>query len=157
MPGAGPGGPGGALEGPPSSSAGMPQFKVLVRWESAKPVREATAKDTGDASDHYVISLTGFPLAAENPRPGRENGPPAVDRLKQSSELQRKGRDPIFPDRVEVNKTGNATVLLFFFPHTSQPIQASEKEVWFITKLGPLELKAKFLIKEMVYRGQLEL
>jgi hypothetical protein len=135
----------------------MPQFKVLVRWESAKPVREASANEMGDASDHYVISVSGFPLAAENPRPGRESGPPAVDRLKQSSELQRKGRDPIFPDRVEANKTGNTTVLLFFFPHTSQPITASDKEVGFITKLGNLELRVKFLIKEMLYRGQLEL
>jgi hypothetical protein len=47
--------------------------------------------------------------------------------------------------------------MMFLFPKGSQPIEASDKEVTFITQLGPLGVKAKFPLKEMMVKGQLEL
>jgi hypothetical protein len=37
------------------------------------------------------------------------------------------------------------------------PIKPSNKEITFSTKIGALEFKAKFQLKDMSYRGKLEL
>jgi hypothetical protein len=47
--------------------------------------------------------------------------------------------------------------LFLFFPHGNSPIQLADKEVTFTTRIGPMELKAKFALKEMLYHGQLAL
>ena len=46
--------------------------------------------------------------------------------------------------------------IIFVFPKT-QPIAADDKEVEFILKLGQVEAKRKFNLKDMVYNGKLEL
>ena len=46
--------------------------------------------------------------------------------------------------------------ILFFF-RREEPIDADGKEAVFVTKLGPLDVKAKFPLKDMRYEGKLEL
>ncbi len=46
---------------------------------------------------------------------------------------------------------------MFLFPKGSQPIEAADKEVTFITAMGPLGVKAKFALKDLMVKGQLEL
>jgi hypothetical protein len=48
-------------------------------------------------------------------------------------------------------------LMLFLFPYTTQPIKPEDKEVTFLTKMGPMELKVKFALKDMMYKGQLTL
>jgi hypothetical protein len=43
---------------------------------------------------------------------------------------------------------------LFYFPR-AEPIK--DGQVTFLTKLGPVEVKCKFTVKEMMYHGKLEL
>ena len=43
---------------------------------------------------------------------------------------------------------------LFYFPR-SEPIK--DGQVTFDTKMGPIEVKCRFTVKEMMYRGKLEL
>jgi hypothetical protein len=57
-----------------------------------------------------------------------------------------------------VGQAGDGTsTMMFLFPKGSQPIEASDKEVTFVTQMGPLGVKAKFALKDMMVKGQLEL
>jgi len=80
-----------------------------------------------------------------------------IGALKQSTALQRKGKDPIAAVRVgELEGRGTPT-LLFYFPRTGDPIALADKEVTFSTRIGPLQLKVKFVLKDMQYHGQVSL
>ena len=54
-------------------------------------------------------------------------------------------------------QTPNGQVLVLKFSKESLPIQANDKEILFTTRMGPLEVKAKFSPKEMTCKGKLEL
>lgn len=164
------GGGGGGGGGAPA----MPQFKALVRWETATPVREAGKRQWPAAvSGNYLISVSGLPNMMRGGG-GGGGGPEGkqqqaqmdpeqrrqmmTERLKQATRLERKGKDPIGPAEVQVGSAQDGTsVMMFLFPKTSQPIEAADKEVVFITQMGPLEVKAKFALKDMVVKGKLEL
>lgn len=75
--------------------------------------------------------------------------------LKTSTQLERKGKDPINPELVEVVETQGGPVYVFLFARTGQPIALEDKEVTFHAKAGAMELRAKFVLKEMQYEGQL--
>jgi hypothetical protein len=161
----GPGMGGGAPAGGPPGEGpggGPPQFKAVVRWESAAPVRAARKEDLAGQDDaHYLISVSGLPEIGAGRRPHGADGPPEADRerrqqmqerMKQNTSLQPKGRIAISPARVE--NAGDGT-MLFYFTKEAVPLSLDDKEVAFATHLGPLEVKAKFVLKEMKYRGQL--
>jgi hypothetical protein len=165
-PGGGMGGPppGGApMGGPPGGGmGGPPQFKIVVRWESAVPVREASKQSLpAEAEGHYVLSISGMPAMGDRPGPGGGSAPPAdfreqmLARIRKDTVLQPKGRNPFRPDNIlPPNKDG---AMLVLFPIGAEPLKASDKEVIFQTKMGPLDLSAKFVLKDMLYRGQLAL
>ena len=145
-----------------------PEIKALVRWESARPVCDARKKDLPkELAGAYVVSVSGMPLeggwhegerqggARHQEGEGGEGAAGFVERLKQATQLRRKNADPIYPARVLENSPGQ--VRYFVFPYGSQPIQASDKEVVFHIGLGHMELKAKFALKDMMYRGELAL
>ena len=78
------------------------------------------------------------------------------DRLKESTTLKRKGRDPIQPARIERLQTSEGTITAFLFPRTSS-IDLDDKEVAFETAMGPMAVTSKFALKEMLYNGKLTL
>ena len=45
---------------------------------------------------------------------------------------------------------------MFYFSRFD-PITPANKEITFTTKMGPLEIKAKFTLKDMMYKGKLGL
>ncbi|MBM3735734.1 MAG: hypothetical protein FJW39_08095 [Acidobacteria bacterium] len=145
-------------------------MKATIRWESALPMYDAMRKQRTPESAHvYVISVTGLRLGGP-PRggPGEDKGPgkggnpqdrrrAMLAMMKQSAALERKGKDPIHAELAEWMETAQGPVLMFGFPRASQPIDLADKEVTFHCKAGPMDLKAKFALKDMVYRGKLEL
>lgn len=168
------------MGGPGGGAPSMPQFKALVRWETAGPVLQAGKRKLPDsAAGHYLVSVSGLPMmgggGGRGMRPPQQQfqagaqGPPGQmdpqerqrmmqERLKESTRLERKGKDPIGPDQVQVGQAPDGTsIMMFMFPKASQPIEAADKEVIFITQMGPLGVKAKFLLKDMMVKGQLEL
>lgn len=173
-PGGGMGGPGGGMGGPP----GMGDMKATVRWESAAPVAAAQKiEPPANAQTHYVISVSGLP-AMRGRGPGGQGGPgggpdgenaQASDdrreqmrermqaRLKEKTKLTRKDKDPINVDTVERKEEDGETVYVFSFLREGQAITAGDKEVTFVSALGPMEVKAKFSLKQMIYQGQLAL
>jgi hypothetical protein len=76
--------------------------------------------------------------------------------LKVDSFLKAGHKAPIVPDEAFVQPTGNEAMLVFAFPKTI-PITLEDKDVEFVTKLGALEIKKKFNLKDMVFHGQLEM
>ena len=129
-------------------------FHAVARWESAKPICAAHKASPDGASNFYMLSLTGdFPDEAK-PRDGEEPSAAVqrLDMLRASTRLERKGDSPIYLDHMQSINGGE----LFYFSHLEK-IMPANKELTFSTKMGPLEFKAKFVLKDMVYRGKLEI
>lgn len=165
MPGGGGGFPGGG--GPPGGGGfpgggGMPELKALIRWESARPVRSAskTSIPEIEGGPHYVVSVNRLQMNPSQMPGGRGRGSEApadmAQRLLQMSSLQCKGKNPISPVHAEMKDSQADSVMLLYFPK-DRPLELSDKEVTFATQMGPLTVKAKFNLKDMVYQGKLEL
>jgi hypothetical protein len=78
-----------------------------------------------------------------------------LEMLKQYTKLERKG-GPIFLEKFETgSRTGELGPGSYFYFSRLDGISMDDKEVTFVTKMGPMEIKAKFALKDMVYRGKL--
>ena len=166
-PSGGMGGPPGAgMGGPPGG--GMEPPKFLIRWESARPVREASAKieDANGAKitelsrEFYVISTSvGTMPGGRRGGPDGEEQRPQPDfsrmqeRMIQTTSLRIKGHDAIPPTKVEVVPTGRGITTLFLFPRSTE-FGGDAKEVTFETSMGPMQIKTKFSLKDMMYEGR---
>ncbi len=172
VPGANPGSTPGAVtsvpigERPPpvpSTDTGQSvQFRVLARWESAKPVRLAggPALPEGTAQ-FYVIRLQGMPLLP--PRKGRDGesvpnpNEGTIEAIKQNSRIERKGKAAISCAHLLTGSGDAATELLLFFARGADPITVGEKAVTLESRFGPFHLSLKFMLKDMMYKGALAL
>ncbi len=133
----------------------MAGSEALVRWESALPIREADhSRIKDDPAANYILSLTGdVPMLGEKSTAETEADLQArLEALKQYTKLEKKG-GPIYLSKIG-QAPGSGT--LFYFERNDL-IRLQDREVTFVTRLGPIEVKAKFPLKEMVYRGKLEL
>ena len=149
--------------GNPKDEAQIPEltgkWSASVRWDSALPVREALKTKMSIAlSENYIINVFGnVPSAAPSDQDGADERKAKFDILQERTRLERKN-DPLELERVE---PGPATSYsppgtLFYFSRAF-PLTPEDKQVTFVTKIGPLEVKCKFMLKEMIYRGNLEL
>jgi hypothetical protein len=77
-------------------------------------------------------------------------------RMKDATLLKRKGKDPIAPARVELLAGPEGMTMVFLFPR-SEAIDADDKEVTLETAFGPMHVKSKFNLKDMIYNGKLAL
>ena len=77
--------------------------------------------------------------------------------LKQVTKLEHKG-DAIMLSRVAVApKTALSLAGTFFYFSRDLALRTKDNQATFSTKLGPIDVKCKFTLKDMVYRGNLEL
>jgi hypothetical protein len=130
-----------------------------VRWDSALPVREALKTKMSVAlSENYIINVFGnVPSPAPTNEDSADERKTKFDILQERTRLERKD-DPFELKRVELAPATpySQPGTLFYFSRVF-PITLDDKQVTFVTKIGPLELKCKFTLKEMLYRGNLEL
>ena len=150
----------GALEG-------GTQIHALVRWESAQPLIDSAKRPRStQAESFYILSASGLPVleqhaaARDNSAIGKEailENKSVLVRLKERTSIERKGKQALRPEKVEMIEAGNLRVPVFFFSRTVDPIVAEDKEITFHTRYGAMDLKAKFALKDMVYKGKLEL
>jgi hypothetical protein len=116
----------------------------------------------------YVISVSGIPIVTG----GRQHtddgdsdttgakGPSqdVLDRIKNLTYLEPKGKSPAQPGTVQQGSAGFETnVLLFGFSHELLQLTSEDKEVSFTTQLGRFEVKTKFNLKDMMYHKKLAL
>jgi len=145
--GRGAAGPNGSITSP---SGSLVKWKATVRWESALPVREALQRGApGEAPPDYILNMFG-----DVPGVDTDSG---IESLKDLTTLAHKG-DQIKLNRVEAapKDSPSAGGTLFYFSR-QLALRVTDKEAIFSTKLGPLEVKCKFTLKDMLYRGSLEL
>ncbi|MBI5281644.1 MAG: hypothetical protein HY858_08190 [Candidatus Solibacter usitatus] len=166
---------GGGAEGAPGGGSIAPTITFLVRWHSALPVKHAYIRARMGAEaetspqakafiekeeTHYIIVVESSapmrPQAAG--APGGEPRQPSeemLNRAKEAATLSWKGHEGVHPDAVQLPQPGQAVTILRF-PKT-HPIELEDKEVEFAMKRGAMEIKKKFRLKDMVYKGQLAL
>jgi hypothetical protein len=126
------------------------KWKATVRWESALPVRAALNRGAaGEAPADYILNVLGNVPGVDPDSSG--------DVLKANTILEHKG-DEIKLKKVEPAPQNalSADGTLFYFSR-ALALRLEDREVTFTTKLGPLDVKCKFALKDMLYRGKLEL
>lgn len=153
-----------------------PTLNVLVRWDSALPVREALNR-AGQEAQHshtaeqaakdYIISIIGLVPAGRYRSVGRtesesrsdgtidaRNPEEMLEGLMAASQLIPRGKAAIRPEDAKLD--GSTGTLYIFFPRT-EPIALDDKEVTFTTRFGALTVQKRFGLKDMRYQGKLEL
>ncbi len=141
---------------PPSSTPRI-TWKATVRWESALPVREAMkASALKDFKDFYILNVVGnvpSPLTSGDTPEDRSS----MAYLKEVTKLSHKG-DEIHMARVELAPQSDVSPAgtRFYFSRMLA-LMPEDKEADFVTKIGPLDLRCKFTLKDMFYKGQLDL
>ena len=144
---------------------GAPSMTVHVRWQSALPIRQAlvVAKLGHEKADsdqakqfvsqtipYYVVAVVGpsmvvgFCLARNR---GARIPDDQLAELAKTATLVRKDKDPITAESAQ--KLPGEGGVAFLFPKASA-ITLDDKEVEFVSKVGRLEVKRKFKLKEMV-------
>jgi hypothetical protein len=98
-----------------------------------------------------VPSVGATPDEDESQRAAR------FETLKQVTRLEHKG-DAILLSRVAVAPKNDLTLAgtLFYFSR-GLALRPEDKQAIFSTKLGPIDVKCKFTLKDMMYQGKLEL
>ena len=144
----------------------LTDFKVLVCWESGLPVRLArkAISPSGDTAAHYVLSMSRMPIAFMSALVGGgKAGKEAADKqeianqILKTSSLQREGKNPIAADRADWIDAEFEPRVMISFPQDRQTIEAADRTVTFTTQIGTLVIRALFPLKDMFYRGNLEL
>ena len=144
-----------------------PQYHGLVRWESAKPILEAMKTALpGEFLNHYVISVSGLPMSSLRPATGGTDADArarqrevegVLDKLKAVTRLELKGAARVQPEIVQETQfgVGETRTMLFGFSKTLLQLSLEDQEAVFTTQMGTIPVKAKFNLKEMMYRGEL--
>ena len=133
-----------------------PTIRLLVRWESALPVRAAELKDHEAepptlSDDGYSIAVYGVPASFVKGDPTSLGKP-----LKESAALRREGKKDVPPSRVEVFQLENSMVVVYQFPLSAE-IGKKDGAVEFSALIGRLQVSQHFLVEEMQFQGKLEL
>jgi hypothetical protein len=145
-----------------SGGSGGRSMVVVVRWESAQPIRQATMRrevllgnlkpeDAEERLQHalgvYVIGVSGLPI------PMLRGAAP--EKIKASTFLKPDKGDPIALQDLKMTRSQPPDVL-FVFPRSAK-IPDDAKTIEFVSKLGRIEVRKKFTLKDMVYEGKPEL
>ncbi len=137
---------------------GIPR-KIIVRWESALPVRTAQMKAKNeDAPDldgeDYAIAVYDVPLKGAMYNVDLKA---LAGMLKRNAEIKEDGKKDLKPTRVSVRQNGSSiATLIFFFPRSAH-ISLADKRLEFVALVGRLYLAQYFFPSEMTIHGKLEL
>jgi hypothetical protein len=138
-------------------------MKLIVRWDSARPARLVAKSDLEGFAENYVITISGLPAIAQGPE-GRESSQDSLsvpegitERFTDVPTFQTKGRNPISPEQIEILGGRESPTIRFAFLRTSNPIELREEQVTFSTQIDPAAIKARFVLKDMIFADELGL
>ncbi|MBI4266228.1 MAG: hypothetical protein HY657_17780 [Acidobacteria bacterium] len=139
-----------------------PQLQLTVTWRTALPMKQALVRSQiglngavppeaeemlARTEDAYAVTITGLPEAFAA----------AFDGAKAVTFLLREGKPPVPAEEIlSAPQPGNTQLMLAVFPRAAT-IALEDNEVEFVTTLGPVEIKRKFTLQDMIFMGQLEL
>lgn len=149
---------------------------VIVMWRTALPIRQAMAKqapaaDSGEEPNVSVVLLTGIPGMFRQDASNAE-------KMTADTVLKVKGKPDLHPTEIQVaggaapaagpapaakgkgkggfgGGGGNFNVVVVFPKNAG--LSVDDKEAEFITKIGKMNIRKKFKLKDMVYNGKLEM
>ena len=130
---------------------------VILRWESASPVRTAESKlEDADApewdGDYYAVAVHGIPVEASR----LEEAGQSAD-LKKLGVLKRDGMKDLMAAKVVITSSGaGMATVLYLFPRTSA-ITGEEKRIEFAAQLGRIYVAQYFYPRDMEFQGKPEL
>jgi hypothetical protein len=140
----------------PTAPSKAQLIRLLVRWESALPVRVAEIKH-GEAQpptlsdDGYLIAVYGVPFT------DAKGDPLSLARdFKESAFLKREGKKDVKPLSVEAFELEHNVVVVYRFPLSAE-ISKKDGDVEFIALIGRLQVSQTFNVEEMLFQGKLEL
>ena len=147
------------------SEASVQTTWVSLSWQSALPLRHAQLRERfGDevatspqAAEFLALEVPTYVIAAGSLPVGLGRGMAAGElekALQAGTSVTAKGKAPVKPVAVQVEPGGRT--VLFGFPRTT-PFVLEDQEVEFAMDIGQLHMKHKFRLKDMVYKGKLEL
>ena len=165
------------------SALPIKQAIVKTRFGSQIDTSKQAAELLKEEEAHYVIGVSGVSIAmlvrrdepadfgSEESLPIREHLQAIFDRTKSESFLKIKGRDPIAVEAmhiqggleqnvVDAEDLRSAADIYFMFPRHGdgeELITLKDKNVEFVTLIGPLKVKGKFKLKDMIYNVKLEM
>ena len=150
-----------------SHASGLKQALVKSKFGNEAATAAQAKAILENQEPYYVIAVERLPrmgmgrrAGAGAPAGGAEEGADPAERMRQmmarSTSILRKGKEPIKPEDVKIANAEKTMTMYFLFPR-SEAITLEDKEVEFVTKLGPLEIKRKFKLQDMVFAGKLEL
>lgn len=142
-----------------NTGAPAPPSLLTVIWASATPVRLAVLKLRSGANQptpdqvahasaeraHYVIAVVGLPAPEDGLDPKA---------LAARAFLNLKGKAPLQAVDSDYRRIGNSDVYFFRFVKAAVPISAADREIEFKMAWGQIEVKKKFDLGEMQYKGQ---
>ncbi len=146
----------------------LPVQHAIDRWAALRPGVKQGWNVHGDG--FYIIGISGLPARMFPGDPDRLKW--VRERLKSKSFLKIKGREPISADAVVIPRKRSDVVDVRAGPWRAgveiyvvflreqkdrHEITLADKKVEFVTKIGSLKVKRKFKLKDMVYKGKLEL
>jgi hypothetical protein len=152
------GGGGGGGEGGGSEAL----VTLNISWRSASLLRQALVRSrlgvgaavppdaaqlVGAEQENYVIVASGLPAGMGS---GLQNT------LAEKSTIRVGKKPPVVALAVNVQPRTQSLEVIYLFPK-KQMITADDKEVEVVLVLGQIEIKRKFNLKEMVYKGKLDL
>ena len=137
-----------------------PQLKLTLSWRSALPMKQALVRDQigpGGAipaegqellsrtESMYVITIMGLPTRYAQ----------TINGMKAGSFLKRNNKPPIALADIAVQQApasekAPAFLMVVFIPRTDA-IKLEDKDVEFVTKLGEIDIKKKFNLKDMSF------
>ena len=165
------------------SALPIKQAIVKTRFGSEVDTSRQAAELLKEEEANYIVGVSGVPIFmlvrsdglsdsdSEEQPPIRERLKEIFDQAKSESFLKIKGREPIAAEAVHVQggleqnavdaeALRSAADIYFMFPRQGEGgelITLKDKKVEFVTQIGSLKAKRKFKLKDMVYRGKLDL
>jgi hypothetical protein len=151
---------------------GSRSLQVLVRWQTALPVRQAFARRQiqderitpeqaeqlfQQTPDEYVVMVGGMSRAAMSGT--------TEEKVKARTYLKTGDKQRIMVQEMRMSQgqapntsKSEAQVpdMFFVFPRAI-PIELRHKSVEFVTELGQVKINKKFKLKDMLFGGKLEL
>ena len=129
---------------------------LIVRWESALPIRAAEIKagvvePPTLEGDGYRIAVYGVPGGSFKQDPKTLGNP-----LKREAALKRAGKKDVKPSRVEVFPREDGLVIVYLFPLSAE-ISRKDGFVEFEARIGRVGVAQVFNVAEMEFKGNLEL
>lgn len=147
---------GNPLGGAPLAAPPLPIIRLLVRWESALPVRAAEFKvhEGGlptATDDGYTIAVYGVPGNYFKGDPASLGEP-----FKNLAALKREGKKDVKPISVEVFQLEGGAAVVYRFPLSAE-LSPRDTSIEFTALIGRLQVTQVFSVAQMQFQGKLEL